>query len=62
MAVKKPKALTPAQRVRRVKDRKIAAGMVTIKIDVHPDDSEAVRKYAAKRPATKAAIKRFKES
>jgi hypothetical protein len=53
------KALTGAERVRRNKQRNQSAGLLHIKIWVHPDEAGAVRSYAAKKPLTKAARKRL---
>lgn len=52
MTNKKP--LTGAQRVAASVERYRAAGLVQVKIWTHPDEAEAVRMYAAKKPLTKA--------
>lgn len=51
------KPQTGAQRQRALIKRKQLAGLVFIKIPVHPDDVESVRKYASEQPLTQAARK-----
>jgi len=61
MAIKKKKPLTGAQRTKASNNRKIAAGLVSARVWMHPDETESVRAYAAKKPLTKAILKSLKE-
>ncbi len=50
-------AKTGAQRTQSYKQRRKDAGLIQIKVWVHPDEGSLVRKYAAKQPLTKKIIK-----
>ncbi len=56
MAKPKIKPMTGAQRVSRSVRLRKDAGLTQIKVWVHPDDADAVRTYAAKKPETKALL------
>lgn len=58
MATSKKKVIakTGSERTKEWKERRKNVGLREIKIFVHPDDAEATRNYAGKRPATKAAL------
>jgi hypothetical protein len=51
-----PTVKTPAERVRALRQRRAAAGLVQLRLYVHPDDREAIRRYAER-----LARKRTKE-
>lgn len=51
------KPIPLADRVRNSVKRRKAAGLIQAKVWVHPDEAGAVRKYAAKKPLTKAILK-----
>lgn len=57
MATKKQKVLTGAQRVARSVQKKKDAGLIQAKVWVHPDEADAVRAYAGKKPLTKQCLK-----
>ena len=57
VTVKKKKALTGAQRTKRNADKKIEAGLVSARMWIHPDEADAVRAYANKKPLTKVILK-----
>ena len=46
-------AKTSAQRTQAYKQRRKDAGLIQIKVWVHPGEGSLVRKYAASRPLTK---------
>lgn len=48
---------TQAERTKRSVKKRKDAGLMHIKVWVHPDEVEAVRKYAARKPKTKAILK-----
>ena len=54
MAKTKIKALTGAARVARSVRLRKNAGLIQAKVWVHPDEADAVRAYAGKKPKTKA--------
>lgn len=48
--------MSGAERTRAYNNRRKDAGLIQIKVFVHPDDAPATRNYAARRPATKAVL------
>jgi len=53
---KDTKAMTGAERTRRSVKLRKDAGLIQAKVWVHPDEADAVRAYASKKPATKAVL------
>ncbi|MCH9712690.1 MAG: hypothetical protein K0U20_08720 [Proteobacteria bacterium] len=53
---KETKAMTGAERVARSVKRRKDVGLIQAKVWVHPDEADAVRNYAGKKPQTKAAL------
>ena len=60
MATKKKAPKTNADAVRDSNNRKKDAGLKHIKVWVHPEEVEAVRKYASRKPKTKETLERLK--
>lgn len=63
MAVKKKKVKikSNAEMVRDSNQRKKDAGLIYGKVWMHPEEAAAVRKYAAKKPKTKACLEKVKQ-
>ena len=55
------KPVTTANRVKASNKRRKDAGLIQGKVWFHPDDSDAVRAYAAKRPKTKQILTALKK-
>ena len=51
-------AKSNSQRTKEFNDRQKAKGLIHAKVWVHPEESARVRKYAAKLPLTKEALKK----
>jgi len=48
---------TPAERTKKSVKKRKDAGLIQIKVWVDPEEADAVRKYAARKPKTKAILK-----
>lgn len=49
--------LTPAERTKKSVQKRKDAGLMQIKVWVDPEEADAVRKYAARKPLTKEILK-----